>query len=76
MSGSVMRFMCPFLTVFDQICSGFEPTAYNMERNPDWYVLRNIPRVLVFFRAQLLRFGLQLDFAIFIKTLQLILNYI
>lgn len=44
MSGSVIRLICPFLTkslyrvdnllYLSQICNGFEPIEYKIERNP------------------------------------------
>eukprot|EP00965_Chrysotila_dentata_P108071 3569226-Pleurochrysis_carterae.AAC.4 len=35
MSLSVIRLMWPFCTCFSQICSGFDPIEYKMERKPD-----------------------------------------
>ena len=42
MSLSVMRLMWPLRTFLSQICSGFDPIEYRMERNPLWKVFLNI----------------------------------
>ena len=39
---SVMRLMWPLFTFFSQICSGFEPIEYRIDRNPDWKVFLNM----------------------------------
>ena len=41
-SRSVIRLMCPFWTRWSQICSGFDPMLYRIERNPLWNVFLNI----------------------------------
>ena len=47
MSVSVIRLMCPFLTVLSQICRGLLPILYKIERNPDWKVFVNIITVII-----------------------------
>ena len=42
MSWSVILLMWPFLTFLFQICRGFEPIEYRMDRKPAWYLLANI----------------------------------
>merc|ERR1719230_2033514 len=46
MSLSVMRLMWPFITFLSQICSGFEPMEYRMDKKPDWNVFLNISATL------------------------------
>ncbi len=36
MSLSVIRLMCPLRTSLYQICSGFEPIEYRMDKKPLW----------------------------------------
>lgn len=39
---SIMNWIADGVLCLSQICSGFDPMEYSMERKPDWYVFLNI----------------------------------